>query len=373
MAITSNKSFCRLRFHELALLLALIAGGGCSKEKSAETASATKTESPPQVKIQAAPLKAGANSSAVLRKDQLSAALLAQFPEYDNCPRPDDLGTLRYAAQAVDLNNDSKAEVVAIAFGREACGSGGCTAFVLQDISFDYQVLTLITTASTPIKVANNQTAGWRDLIIEVSGGGTESGARLLQYNGKNYPENASLAPKAPKELQTITLIGEEDSDLTRTETLTPPACAQKSAPEPADAAIGGLTIGASANTVKKLLGQPKTVSKPELWAADGLYHQSWNYPNAGVVAGLSAPKPEGPWELFSVTLKPPAKLITERGIAIGAAQKDVLAAYGKEAQPGEFTGQQQSLIVGSEYQGLIFDFDKTGRVAQIFLGASAE
>lgn len=154
-------------------------------------------------------------------------------------------------------------------------------------------------------------------------------------------------------------------------------ASAPESAPESAADApsitatesLGGLRIGAASAAVEGLLGAPKSKGKAELWGADGLYHRDLGYPAAGAVIGMSAPAARGPWEVAAITLKPPAALKTSRGIGIGATRKEVTAAYGPAAQSGD-SGQ---LIVGSEFDGLIFSFDRRGRVEEIFLGAAAE
>lgn len=347
----------RAGIRPIALLLALAAAGGCSEEGGATSATVDKPAS---------------EGAAVLRADQLAAALLAQFPEYDECARPDDAGALRYVAGGADLNGDGKPEVVALALGREACGSGGCTAFVLRDTGTDYQVVTRITTVSAPILVGGDRSAGWRDLIVGVAGGGAKAGARILHYSGNSYPENASLVPMAAKGANASLLIA--DAQAAAATPLVPAACAETKSVS-ATEALGGVRIGAPAGAVEPLLGHPKALGKPELWEADGLYHRNWTFPAAGVVVGLSAPKPLGPWQVFSVTLKGAGKKITTaRGIGIGASRKEVLAAYGKAAQPGETEEQgRRTVLVGSDYDALVFRFDAHDRVVQIVLGATAE
>jgi hypothetical protein len=345
------------RVRALALLLAL-ANGGCSEDKGAASAAAQQA--------------ARANPTGP-RADQLAAALLAQFPEYDECPRPGDAGALRYVAGVVDLNSDGTPEVVALALGREACGSGGCTAFVLRDSGTGYQVVTRITTVSAPILAAADRSAGWRDLIVGVAGGGAEPGARVLRYSGNSYPENASLAPPAGKRAGATPIIADEPATLAVAAALVPPACTEPSSVT-ATEALGGLRIGAPAGAVEPLLGHPKALGKPELWEADGLYHRTWTFPASGAVVGLSATKAKGPWQVFSLTLKRPGKLTTTRGIGIGTLRKDVLAAYGNAARPGESAEHgPRTLIVGTEYDALVFSFDVRNTVEQIFLGATSE
>lgn len=132
---------------------------------------------------------------------------------------------------------------------------------------------------------------------------------------------------------------------------------------------IGGLSIGAKASAAERLLGPPKTRTKPKLWGADGLYHSDWRYPAAGVLVGTSAPERSGPWEVFSVALKSPAKLKSARGIGIGSTRQELMATYRRDAHQDP----SGSVLVGNEYDGLMFQFDRHDRVAEIFLGALAE
>ena len=198
-------------------------------------------------------------------------------------------------------------------------------------------------------------------------------GEPVCHFNGTSYPDNASLAPRVPENTQTTPVIVDEPATLAAATQLVPPACVDTPSAS-ATESLGGLRIGSSARTAKKLLGPPKVISKSELWEADGLYHKTWTYPSDGAVVGLTAANAKGPWSIFSVTLKTPGKLTTTRGIGIGASRKNVLAAYGNAAQPYESVEQgQRTLIVGSEYQALLFSFDSHDKVVRIFLGSTAE
>jgi hypothetical protein len=351
----------------LALSLSMAAGVGCSQDQDAVPATPQQAAALPTVPDGSAAGQGG------LRADQLAAVLLAQFPEYDECPRAGDPGALRYLAGSVDLDGGGRAEVVALTLGREACGSGGCTAFVLRDSGTGYQVVTRMASVSAPILAAATRSDHWRDLIVGVGGGGAEPGARVLRFSGKGYPENASLAPPAGKGVAATPVIADAPTALAAASLLVPAACAE-TASVAASESLGGLHIGSHAAAAERLLGPPKGRGKSELWEADGLYHREWTYPAAGVVIGLSAPNSQGPWEVFSMHLKAPAKLMTGRGIGIGASRKEVLAAYGRAAEPGE-SGEpgHSTLTVGTDYDALVFSLNGRNQVAEIFLGALAE
>jgi hypothetical protein len=370
--IDSSGSAYRACLRMLAPLLVLAAGIGRGEDHG--TVSTAADEATLSAAAASVPGAAEMGSrQAGPRADQLADVLLAQFPYYDECPAPGDPGALRYAAGSIDLNDDGNPEVVALTLGREACGSGGCTAFVLRDSGVGYQVVTRITTVSAPILAAADRSEGWRDLIVVVVGGGAEPGARVLRYSGQSYPENASLAPPAGESVGATRVIAGDATVLAAAPPLAPPDCAET----PSVAAVeslGGLRIGAAVAAVERLLGHPEDMGKPRLWEADGLYHREWTYLAAGVVIGLSAPKAGGPWEIDSITLKSSAKLTTARGIGIGASREEVLAVYGNAARSRELPEQgHHTLLVGSEYDALVFSFDLHDNVDRIFLGATAE
>lgn len=158
---------------------------------------------------------------------------------------------------------------------------------------------------------------------------------------------------------------------------LLPPGCAAGPAAEAtsvtARESLGGLCVGSNVGEVERLLGAPAQRGAPELWGADGLYHRQWRYPQQGIVLRLSAPAPEGPWQVESLTLEVPARLNSARGIGIGATEERVRAAYPEATAARRDPGGTLILTVGADYDALIFGFDPGGRVARVFLGAPAE
>jgi putative lipoprotein len=49
------------------------------------------------------------------------------------------------------------------------------------------------------VLVSDTKTHGWRDLIVEVSGGGIAPQRVALKYAGGKYPLNPSTLPPLPK------------------------------------------------------------------------------------------------------------------------------------------------------------------------------
>jgi hypothetical protein len=119
---------------------------------------------------------------------QLQKAILQNLPGVE-------AKDLAYSYSEVDLNGDRDPEIVTYLGGRYTCGSGGCTMMVFQP-SQDYQLISYITLVNSPVIVSSESTAGWNDLVLYVAGGGIEPHYVRLQFDGRTYPGNPSVAPE---------------------------------------------------------------------------------------------------------------------------------------------------------------------------------
>lgn len=133
----------------------------------------------------------------------LEKAILREMPDYAGELPPGF--EIRYAYNRVDLNGDSTPEVLVYLSGYYTCGTGGCTMMVLQPNGDDYQLVSRIRLVNAPLLVSNQTNAGWHDLVLYVSGGGSAPHYVVLQHDGKGYPTNPSVAPEVPA---TATLKG---------------------------------------------------------------------------------------------------------------------------------------------------------------------
>jgi hypothetical protein len=86
-----------------------------------------------------------------------------------------------------DLNEDGRKEIFVSHTGPYFCGSGGCTLLLLSP---DGKQITQFTVNRTPVIVLRERSKGWNDLLIESAGK-----LHLLQFDGKAYPANPSMAP----------------------------------------------------------------------------------------------------------------------------------------------------------------------------------
>lgn len=134
---------------------------------------------------------------------------------------------------------------------------------------------------------------------------------------------------------------------------------------------IGDFSLGMTEKDLKGKIPCPLKRDKETLWGADGMYHQSWDYPACGISFGMSSDKKGGKKSIERITITPPSTLKTKRGIGIGSSEQDVIQAYQKEKDT-EASKPKEVFVAGSVYGGLIFDF-KNDKVVSIFMGAAAE
>jgi hypothetical protein len=116
-------------------------------------------------------------------------------------------GSFTYTYNLVNLSKAAEAEVLVYMKGRDYCGSGGCTTFVLAENNGEYRVVTAISVTRTPMIVSPHRTNGWKDLIVRVSGGGLSPEYMVLAFDGKTYPDNPTVKP-ASRLLRNVTGTG---------------------------------------------------------------------------------------------------------------------------------------------------------------------
>jgi hypothetical protein len=109
-------------------------------------------------------------------------------------PDPTVDRTTRYSTAPVSLDNGTQMELIYLS-GQRWCGSGGCTALLLEADGSSFKVIEKFTLVRLPIRVLPNLTNGWHDLAMWVQGGGISGHAAVLRYDGSKYPSNPSVAP----------------------------------------------------------------------------------------------------------------------------------------------------------------------------------
>ena len=132
---------------------------------------------------------------------------------------------------------------------------------------------------------------------------------------------------------------------------------------------LGDMAMGLSYSETIEKLGEPEEKTEPEIWGADGEYHQTLKYNSKGIELDLVGEKEENR-KINMITISSQCNLKTSRGIGIGSNYKDVESAY-KEEIDKESSGSE-TIVAGSIYGGVIFQFENN-KVKSIFIGASAE
>jgi hypothetical protein len=133
-------------------------------------------------------------------------------------PSMEKISPSRYSVAWIDLNGDGRPEALVYISGRDWCGSGGCRLLVLERRRSVFKVRANTMIAWTPVGVLRTTRRGWRDVTVEVHGGGVSPGyIAALSFDGRRYPMNPSVAPArrvAPGERQDIVIPSEAKTAL---------------------------------------------------------------------------------------------------------------------------------------------------------------
>jgi putative lipoprotein len=121
-------------------------------------------------------------------EDTLNQALLAYLAKTG-----DEAKTIEpHQTALVDLNGDGREDALILLQSPYWCGSGGCTMLVFKGTKSGFQFVSRSTLIRAPVLVSNSKTRGWRDLVVEVSGGGAPLKRVALKFDGRKYPLNPS-------------------------------------------------------------------------------------------------------------------------------------------------------------------------------------
>lgn len=112
----------------------------------------------------------------------------------------------RYAL--TDLSSDGRLDAIVLISDPDYCGTGGCTLLVIQGTSAGFKVISDSTITREPIYLLREVRSGWHTISVLVAGGGVEAGQALMRFNGKQYPGNPSIEPRATAaDLKTATKL----------------------------------------------------------------------------------------------------------------------------------------------------------------------
>jgi len=124
----------------------------------------------------------------------------------------------------VDLNDDGIDDAVVLISDSQYCGSGGCTLVIFQGLADGFKHISTSSITREPILLLPEKRKGWHTLSVHVAGGGATPRQVMLRYNGKKYPGNPSMQPKATKnDLKGATTLLPEPKLLAEVEDFYPP------------------------------------------------------------------------------------------------------------------------------------------------------
>jgi putative lipoprotein len=129
------------------------------------------------------------------QKSDLNQALLAYLAKTGDDPK---YANPHQTAQ-IDLNGDGRQDALVLLENPFFCGTGGCTMLVFKGTESGFEFVSRSTLIRGPVLVGETRTHGWRDLIVEVSGGGIAPKQVALKYTGSKFPLNPSTLPPLPK------------------------------------------------------------------------------------------------------------------------------------------------------------------------------
>jgi hypothetical protein len=91
-----------------------------------------------------------------------------------------------YASHRIDLNNDGSKEIILWIPNLDLGGTSGYPIIIFSKTANGFQKL-FDEGAWTPIIALTSNTKGWRDVAIQIAGGGVEPHYEIFRYNGKSY------------------------------------------------------------------------------------------------------------------------------------------------------------------------------------------
>ena len=141
-------------------------------------------------------------------RDQSLRTFLQQRFHDERTSAPDT----RYVAAWADLDGDRRPEAIVFFLSRGFCGTGGCTLYVFTGAGGSWRQVGHIMITRAPIRVLATRSHGWRDLRVQVAGGGVRAFVARLAFNGRRYPGNPSLAPAVRRGTPGRVLITDQDA-----------------------------------------------------------------------------------------------------------------------------------------------------------------
>lgn len=106
----------------------------------------------------------------------------------------------RYDFTRVDLDNDGRRDALVLMKGPHNywCDANGCSLIVFKAQNDSFNVASEIFPVRGPMYVSNQTSAGWKNLIVRVSGQSYAKAKDVaMRFDGERYPRNPFFLPEA--------------------------------------------------------------------------------------------------------------------------------------------------------------------------------
>jgi hypothetical protein len=118
-----------------------------------------------------------------------------------------------YAIAFSDLNDDHHQEAVVHLAGRDFCGTGGCTTYVLTETEAGWLKVGRMSVSRLPIYRLPMHHGGWFDLGVYTGGGGMQPAVRGVIFDRGSYRSNPTKGPVIGRLPQEATVLLPATSD----------------------------------------------------------------------------------------------------------------------------------------------------------------
>ena len=135
---------------------------------------------------------------------ETDTAVLTALQKYDKALTK---GTYTYKLAHLSRDRSCNSPIVFLNAKSGYCGTGGCNLLILDCTSKGYRIIGSTSVAMPPVYVSANFSHGYRDIKVEAG----RKGLVVLKFDGKQYPENASMAPVGKKLPDDQLLLSEKD------------------------------------------------------------------------------------------------------------------------------------------------------------------
>jgi hypothetical protein len=113
---------------------------------------------------------------------------------------------LKFVSKRVDLNGDGRPEVLVWVPMQDFGGTSGYPLLIFSREKGGYKLLWTLDQSWTPLIALYSSSHGWRDLVLQVGGGGVKMQYVMFRHNGKSYSED--FRPIAAKKIRGQWLMG---------------------------------------------------------------------------------------------------------------------------------------------------------------------